>query len=57
MLTGRPTCRPKAVKPDNWNESYEQWQNKQITSVKAMEILGLKPNTFYKFAAEEQANK
>lgn len=57
MRTGRPTGRPKAVKPDNWNEIYEQWQNKQITAVKAMEILGLKPNTFYKFAAEEQANK
>ena len=57
MRTGRPTGRPKAVKPDNWNEIYTQWQSKQITAVKAMEILGLKPNTFYKFAAEEQANK
>jgi predicted DNA-binding transcriptional regulator AlpA len=28
--------------------------DKKITAVKAMEILGLKPNTFYKFVAEEQ---
>lgn len=57
MRTGRPTGRPKAVKPDNWNEIYTRWVNKDITAVKAMEILGLKTNTFYKFAAEEQANK
>lgn len=52
--TGRPTGRPRAVKPDNWNEIYTRWQNKEITAVKAMEILNLKPNTFYKFAASEK---
>lgn len=52
--TGRPTGRPRAVKPDNWKEVYTRWQNKEITAVKAMEILKLKPNTFYKFAAEEK---
>lgn len=51
--TGRPTGRPRAVKPDNWTEVYTQWTNKEITAVKAMEILNLKPNTFYKFVAEE----
>lgn len=52
--TGRPTGRPKAVKPDNWNEVYTRWANKEITAIKAMQILNLKPNTFYKFAASEK---
>lgn len=54
LRTGRPTGRPRAVKPDNWNEIYTRWVNKDITAVKAMEILGLKPNTFYKFVKEEK---
>lgn len=54
IKTGRPTGRPRAIKPDNWREIYTQWQNGEITAVKAMEILDLKPNTFYKFAAEEK---
>lgn len=54
LRTGRPTGRPRAVKPDNWNEVYTKWVNKDITAVKAMEILNLKPNTFYKFVNEEK---
>ena len=52
--TGRPTGRPRAVKPDNWGEIYTSWKNKEITAVKAMEVLNLKPNTFYKFVASEK---
>ncbi len=51
--TGRPTGRPRATKPDNWEEVYRLWQSKEITAIKAMEILNLKPNTFYKFVASE----
>lgn len=40
--------RPSAEKPDNWDEIIPQWLNGQITSVKAMELLGLKRTTFYK---------
>lgn len=54
LRTGRPTGRPRAVKPNNWNEVYTRWVNKEITAVKAMEILDLKPNTFYKFVNEEK---
>ncbi len=54
--TGRPTGRPRASKPKNWAEIYIQWSNKKITAVKAMEILNLKPNTFYKFVSEERTN-
>lgn len=53
LKTGRPTGRPRAVKPDNWNEIYAKWVKKEITAVKAMELLNLKPNTFYKFVASE----
>lgn len=53
--TGRPTGRPRAVKPENWMEVYTMWTNKEITAVKAMEILNLKPNTFYRFANEEKS--
>lgn len=52
--TGRPTGRPRAVKPDNWKEIYTKWVNKEIKAVEAMKILNLKPNTFYRFVNEEK---
>ena len=55
--TGIPIGRPNAIKPENWNEVYTEWKAKKITAVKAMEILGLKPNTFYKFVQQEGQNK
>ena len=54
---GKVLGRPKAVKPDNWIEVYTDWKAKKITAVKAMQILELKPNTFYKFAQEEEGEK
>ena len=39
--------RPKIEKPDNWNEVIWQWQCKEITAKKAMELLGMKKSTFY----------
>lgn len=51
---GKHLGRPKAKRPDNWNEVYNKWCNKEITAVYAMKILGLKPNTFYKFVNEEK---
>ena len=44
--------RPKAQKPDNWNEVIPSWKNGEITAVKAMELTGLKKTTFYKLAKE-----
>lgn len=44
--------RPKAQKPDNWNEVITSWKNGEITAVKAMELTGLKKTTFYKLAKE-----
>lgn len=49
--TGRYTGRPKTEYPDNWDEVFEQWQTKKITASKAMQLLGLKRNTFYRLAS------
>ena len=48
--------RPKAVKPDNWDEVYAQWKTREITGLKAMELTGLSKTTFYKFVNEEKEN-
>ena len=45
--------RPKAQKPDNWNEVITLWHNGDITAVKAMELTGLKKTTFYKLARQQ----
>ena len=55
--TGLPIGRPRAEHPDNWNEVYTDWKDKKITAVNAMQILALKPNTFYKFIQEEKQKK
>lgn len=50
---GKHLGRPKAVKPDNWNEVIFQWKNGSITAKKAMELTGVKRSTFYQLAAEK----
>lgn len=57
VKTGVAVGRPKAERPENWDEVYAEWKDKKITAVKAMKILGLKPNTFYKFANEDVEGK
>lgn len=47
---GKRLGRPKAVKPDNWDEVIYQWRSGAITAKKAMELTGLKRSTFYQFA-------
>lgn len=39
--------RPKIEKPQNFDIVVSRWKNKEIKSKEAMELLGLKPNTFY----------
>ena len=39
--------RPKIEKPSNYDDIIRLWKNKKIKSKEAMEMLGLKPNTFY----------
>ena len=45
--------RPRAVKPPIYNDVMKQWRAKEITAVKAIELLGTNRNTFYKWAKEE----
>lgn len=44
--------RPRAEKPDNWDEVFSKWQAGEITAVKAMELTGTTKSTFYKLAKE-----
>ncbi|AQR95553.1 putative DNA-invertase bin3 [Clostridium saccharoperbutylacetonicum] len=39
--------RPSIEYPVNWEEGYSKWKNGEITGVKAMELMGLKRNSFY----------
>lgn len=45
---GKHLGRPRAVKPDNWNEVIERWHIGEITAVEAMRLTGTKKSTFYK---------
>lgn len=58
---GKHLGRPKAEYPKGWQEVYSRWKcpNKieKITAVQAMKELGLKKNTFYKFANEYEEGK
>lgn len=45
---GKHLGRPKAQKPDNWNEVIARWKGGEITAVEAMRQTGLKRSTFYK---------
>ena len=40
--------RPKAQRPENWDEVIAEWKAGQITAAKAMELTGTKRTTFYK---------
>lgn len=40
--------RPKASKPENWDDVINKWKAGTITATKAMEISGVKRTTFYR---------
>ena len=47
---GKYLGRPRAVKPENWDEVIADWKAGKITATKAMELTGTKRTTFYKLA-------
>lgn len=49
---GKYLGRKKIGYPENWEEVYKQYKTRGITGTKAMEMLGLKRNTFYKLVKE-----
>ena len=52
---GKYKGRKKIDFPDNWEEVYVQWKNRQITGTQAMNLLHLKRNTFYNLLKEYEA--
>jgi len=54
---GKGIGRPKAEYPNNFKEVYKEWKDTKITGVKAMELLNLKKNTFYKLIKEYEESK
>lgn len=44
---GKYKGRPSIDYPDNWEEVYDKWKVREITAIKAMELTGLKKNSFY----------
>ncbi|MGL5328560.1 MAG: recombinase family protein [Peptostreptococcaceae bacterium] len=50
---GRPTVKY----PSDWEKVYKSWKNKDITAVKAMDLLQLKKNSFYKLVKDYESNK
>lgn len=50
---GKHLGRPRAERPDNWNEVISRWKAGEITAVEAMRRTGLKRSTFYKLMGEE----
>ena len=44
--------RPKIEKPQNFDNVVNKWQHKEIKTKEAIEMLGLKPNTFYNMVKE-----
>ena len=42
--------------PDNWEEIYNKYKNRELTGTKAMELLSLKRNTFYKLVKKFEAD-
>lgn len=53
--TGRCIGRPPIPFPDNFEEYYSKWKNKELTAVATMKILQLKPNSFYKLVHQYEA--
>lgn len=49
--------RKQIKRPEQWNEVYGQWKQREITGKMAMERLGLKRNTFYRFVREYEAER
>lgn len=48
--------RKQVEKPTNWDGVYPRWKNRELTAEKAMGLLGLKRNTFYKFVNEAKTD-
>lgn len=55
LAEGRAYGRPKIEIDNKFKTIYTSWKNGEITAVKAMELTGLKKNTFYNRVKEYEA--
>lgn len=51
---GKHLGRPPVTVPSNWKEVYSSWKDGAITAKRAMELTGLKRNSFYKLVNKMQ---
>lgn len=49
--------RKKIELPDNYEEVMQKWNKRELTSKKAMELLGLKSTKFYELLKDYKENK
>lgn len=49
---GKYKGRKEIGYPENWSEVYSKWKSRELTGTKAMELLELKRNTFYKLVKD-----
>lgn len=49
---GKYKGRKIVEKPTNWDDVYPRWKNRELKTVQAISLLGLKESTFYKMAKE-----
>lgn len=54
---GKYKGRKKIEVDDTFEKAYDQWKSGKITATKAMELTGLKRNTFYRRVAEYEEGK
>jgi len=47
----------KKIQNDKFEKIYKEWKEENITAVRAMELLGMKRNTFYRRVAEHEEKK
>lgn len=52
---GKHLGRPPVTAPSNWKEVYSSWKDGAITAKMAMELTGLKRNSFYKLVGKMQS--
>lgn len=44
--------KPIEVDPDQWKKVYDRWRKGELTARKSMDLLNLKPNTFYRIVKQ-----
>ena len=52
---GKHLGRPKLVLPDNWDEVFSLWKDKELTARQAIKMLGVSKNIFYRWVREFSA--